>query len=57
MKRLSLEEVRKVAAGTYEEAMAYLKELHKKYGGKSILDVLERCTPEEFDQFMLLGDY
>ena len=44
MKKLTFEELETVNGGDAAAADAYLHELHRKYGGKSILAVLARAT-------------
>ena len=54
MKKLSLEELEMVNGGDAVSAEAYLRELRKKYGGKSPLETLARATSEEVDYLMAL---
>ena len=56
MKNLTFTELEMVAGGDAEAADAYLHELHRKYGGKSILAVLARATDEEVDYYLALFD-
>ena len=54
MKKLTFEELEMVTGGDEAAADAYLRELRKKYGGKSPLETLARATSEEVDYLMAL---
>lgn len=54
MKKLTFEELEMVTGGDEAAADAYLRELHKKYGGRSILMVLARATDEEVNHYLEL---
>ena len=51
MKKLTFEELEMVTGGDEAAADAYLRELHKKYGGRNILMVLARATDEEVNHY------
>ena len=53
-KRLSLEELDKVAGGDGTAADAYLRELCRKYGTGNKFDALDKATEEEFIQHIEL---
>ena len=54
MKKLTFAELETVNGGDAAAADAYLHELHRKYGGRSILAVLARATDEEVDHYLEL---
>ena len=54
MNRLTLTELAVVTGGDEAAADAYLHELHRKYGGRSILAVLARATDEEVNRYLEL---
>ena len=43
-----------VNGGNAEAAEAYLRELRRKYGGRSPLETMARATTEEVDYLMAL---
>ena len=54
--KMTFAELEMVNGGDAAAADAYLHELHRKYGGRSILDVLARATEEEVDYYIALFD-
>lgn len=54
MKKLTFAELEMVAGGDQAAADAYLRELRKKYGGRSPLETLSRATEEEVDYLLAL---
>ena len=52
--KMSFEELEMVAGGDAAAADAYLRELRRKYGGRSPLETLARATHEEVDYLMAL---
>ena len=56
MKKLTGAELEMVNGGVAAAADAYLHELLRKSGGRSILDVLARATDEEVDHYIELFD-
>ena len=52
--RISLDELEMVNGGNAEAADAYLRELRRKYGGRSPLETLSRATTEEVGYLMAL---
>ena len=54
MKKLTFAELEMVNGGDAVAAEAYLRELRKKYGGKSPLETLAKATSEEVDYLMAL---
>lgn len=54
MKKLTFAELEMVNGGDAAAADAYLRELRKKYGGRSPLETLSRAAAEEVDYLMAL---
>lgn len=54
MKKLTFAELEMVAGGDNAAAVAYLRELRKKYGGRFPLETLSRATEEEIDYLIAL---
>lgn len=54
MKKLTFAELEMVAGGDNAAAVAYLRELRKKYGGRSPLETMSRATEEEIDYLIAL---
>ena len=58
MKKLNMEDLQKVSGGTYEDSIAYAKEISGKYGIEidddlnGFKELLEVCTDDEHRKLM-----